>query len=96
MIEEGEKAYPNNKIEVADKASGIASWMFDLGQALGPLYGSYVSSFIGFRNTADSISIILIGYSVIFFLVLIYAPPHMKDNSDNSLNFQTKSIENIS
>ena len=40
MIEKGEEMYPKNKLEVADKLSGIINWMFGLGQALGPIQHS--------------------------------------------------------
>ena len=72
MIKEGEKMYPNNKLEVADKASGMVNWMFDLGQAFGPIYGSYMTAYFGFRNTADSVAFMLIAYSIVYFLVVKY------------------------
>ena len=70
MIKEGEKMYNNNKLEVADKASGMVNWMFDLGQAFGLIYGSYMAAYFGFRNTADSIAFMLIAYSIIYFFVV--------------------------
>ena len=45
MIEVGEKIYPHNRLEVADKASGIATWMFNIGGAWGAIYGGYIQSY---------------------------------------------------
>ena len=91
IIKEGEKMYPKNKIEVADKASGIVNWMFGLGQALGPIYGSYMTAYFGFRNTADSIAIILIVYSLIYVWMIKYFEPHSSNaKSDNDNEKQLK------
>ena len=95
MIEEGEELYPHNKLEVADKASAIVNCMSGIGQGLGPIYGSYISAFIGFRNTADSISWLLIGYSIIFFLVLRYYIPTKKESSEKNEIPQPKLTEDV-
>ena len=93
LIQDAVEGFPKNKIEVTDKSSGVVSSMFSLGQAIGPIYGSNMISLIGFRWCADTIAIMLIIYSLIYFVVWRLwkssaSPPSESDQSTQH-NFET-------
>jgi hypothetical protein len=43
--------------------------MLGFGQMIAPLYGSYMTDYYGFRFTADTVGLMLIIYSVLYYLL---------------------------
>ncbi|CAI2370229.1 unnamed protein product [Moneuplotes crassus] len=68
MIHDAEERYPEQKIYAADLSSGVFNFALALGQTVSPIYGSYMTEIIGFRNVATSIGIFFIAYSLIYYL----------------------------
>ena len=69
MITAASVHYPGRIIEVTDVSAGVFNSGLGLGQVLGPIFGSYVTQAIDFRNCSDLVGLLLIGYVVIYFLL---------------------------
>jgi len=54
-------------MEINDILSGVNECATSIGQALGPIYGAWVTGKIGYRHCCDSVSIICLVYSIVFF-----------------------------
>ena len=67
MIKDASKLYPDQIMEVTDISSAVFNFMLGFGQMLGPLYGSFVTGYFGFRAWADSVAWILICFSLAYF-----------------------------
>ncbi|CAI2370042.1 unnamed protein product [Moneuplotes crassus] len=71
MIHDAEERYPEQKIYAADLSSGVFNFSLALCQTLSPIYGSFMTERIGFRNVATSIGVLLIAYSLIYYLFCV-------------------------
>jgi MFS family permease len=67
MMKAAWRKFPNQKIEASDMSAGIMDFMFWMGQTIAPIYGSYASKYVGFRNCATLVSYSLIIFSIIFY-----------------------------
>ena len=68
MLNQAEKMFPHEKGKASDLCSSIKLFNNRIGVLSGPIYGGYMNYLLGFRTTCDITSIILILYSIIFFL----------------------------
>lgn len=70
MIESVIPHYPKSaEMEINNVSSGIFNMFLGLGQIIGPLYGSIVTETYGFRTCCDSVSIICLCYSIVYYFV---------------------------
>lgn len=69
LIDDAWERFPKRKNEVTDIASGVFTCMLDIGETIGPIYGSIVYSYVGFRWCADSIAYFLLAYSLLYLFV---------------------------
>ncbi|CAI2367159.1 unnamed protein product [Moneuplotes crassus] len=72
MIEDSEKKFPTQKSYVTDLSSGVFIFMLNLGETIGPIFGSYMSSRLGFHTVCTMVAILLIVYSLAYTLMCIY------------------------
>lgn len=68
MIRSVEKDFDNSKGEVNDVASGVFNTSLGVGQVLGPLFGSILTSWFSFRDTTDIIGIGALIFATIYFI----------------------------
>ena len=68
MINSASTYYPDQIIEITDISAGVFNSGLGLGQVLGPIFGSYMTKSFGFRNWWDMIGIVLLAYTVIYFI----------------------------
>ena len=70
MIESVLPHYPKSaEMEINNVSSGIFNMFLGLGQIFGPLYGSIVTEAYDFRTCCDSVSIICLVFSIIYYFV---------------------------
>lgn len=69
MITQLEKKYPGQSDRISDISSGVLNACYGLGQMLGPIYGSNITHFIGFRNCATTVGLQLIAFGVIYLIL---------------------------
>ena len=67
MILHASILYPEQEEEVSAYCASIFNTFLGMGQIAGPLFGSNLTTFIGFRLTEDIAAIIMIVYVVIYF-----------------------------
>lgn len=67
MITHASVMYPNQEEEVSAYCASIFNTFLGVGQIAGPLFGSNLSTFIGFPLTEDIAAIIMTVYVVIYF-----------------------------
>lgn len=68
MIVSVEGRFDNSRGELNDVASGVFNTCLGVGQIVGPLYSSIVTSAVGFRLCCDMLAIFLIAFSVVYFI----------------------------
>ena len=77
-----ESKYPTQAHIASDYCSSIYNAVFSLGMFLGPVYGGHVTELVGFRTWWDVMAVILIIYSIIFYLLnLIKSRNEMKNST---------------
>jgi hypothetical protein len=86
MIEEGNKLFPNQNSEVTNMSSGAFNSIIMSGTGISVIYGSYITKEFGFRNCADSVGIITIAYSLLYFTLIIV----FNKNKPGETDIQTK------
>jgi MFS family permease len=69
MISSGSAYYPGRIIEVTDISAGMFNCGLGVGQVLGPIFGSYITRATDFRTCSDLVGLILLVYSLLYFLV---------------------------
>ena len=69
MIRQGRKLYPGQIEKISDLCAGIFNSTLGIGQILGPLYGSNVKEFLGFRTTCDIFALIAIAYAFLYLVL---------------------------
>ena len=68
MIDAVMPLYPSQEVQVNDLSSAIFNSFLGIGQISGPLFGSLMTEYYGFRFTCDVVAIICLVYSVIYFM----------------------------
>ena len=68
MINSASTFYPDQIIEITDISAGVFNSGLGIGQVIGPIFGSYMTKMFDFRNWCDMIGVILLTYSVIYFI----------------------------
>ncbi|CAI2368513.1 unnamed protein product [Moneuplotes crassus] len=71
MIKDAEDRYPTYKTYASDLSSGVFNFSLSLGQALSPIYSTNLTEIIGFQNVCTTAAIILIGYSLIYYIFCV-------------------------
>ena len=69
MLECLESKYPTQAHIASDYCSSIYNAVFSLGMFLGPVYGGHVTELLGFRVWCDIMGVILIIYSIVFYIL---------------------------
>jgi hypothetical protein len=69
MIECSLPLYPGQEAQVNDLASGLFNTFLGIGQVLGPLYGSFMTRTYGFKYCCDSVALICLVYSILYYTI---------------------------
>ena len=99
MIKDASKIYPDRIMEVTDVSSAVFNFMLGFGQMIGPLYGSFVTGYFGFRVWTDTVAWILICYSLAYFALcngydaLKHTLKNTKQSRRHSILLQSKEFE---
>ena len=67
MIDSVSVLYPKDEVIVNDLSSAIFSSIQGVGSIFGPIYGSMLTKYFNFRLTADSVALIMLIYSILYF-----------------------------
>ena len=69
MIESVLPHYPESADhQINDLSSGIFNMFLGIGQVIGPLYGSFVTSHYGFRYCSDFVSVICLVFAITYYM----------------------------
>jgi len=68
MITAASEKYPKRIIEITDMSAGVFNCLLGTGQVIGPVFGSTMTRYYGFRTCADTVAIISIVYFTIYFI----------------------------
>jgi len=68
MINAASEKYPKRIIEITDMSAGVFNCLLGTGQVIGPIFGSTITRLYGFRTCADTLAIVSLAYSVIYFI----------------------------
>jgi MFS family permease len=69
MIESVLPLYPESaESQINDISSGIFNMFLGIGQVAGPLFGSIVSKYLGFRMTCDLVAVICLLFSISYYV----------------------------
>lgn len=69
MIESVLPYYPESAdAQINDLSSGIFNMFLGIGQVIGPLFGSYVTSHYGFRYCSDLVSVIRLVFAIMYYM----------------------------
>lgn len=82
LITSGTQRFPGNKWKISDLSSGIFSFSLALGGFLGPISGSYMTQYFGFKNWMTMVGVLLISYSFIYYITWILYSNTPKSISD--------------
>lgn len=63
----GENEYIDHKLN--DKASGIYTTFYSLGEILAPNVGSILYSYIGYRRTCEVLALTALIYALVYFIL---------------------------
>ena len=69
MYDQAELMFPDEARKASDLCSNIYSFTFSIGQFFGPIYGGYLTNYIGYRSCCDTVAVMLILYSIVFFVL---------------------------
>ena len=69
MIESALPLYPTQVAEVNDLASGLFNTFLGIGQVLGPLFGSLMTKYFGYRYCCDVVALICLVYAVAYYII---------------------------
>ena len=67
MIDDGIERFPGNDLLVASMSTGAYRCAIGMSQMLGPLYGSTVSKYLGFRFAIDIIAALDLATAIAYF-----------------------------
>lgn len=67
MVEFALPKFPGQERRVNDLSSGLFNAFLGIGQVIAPLYGSNMTSAVGFRLTSDYVAIICFAFALIYF-----------------------------
>mmetsp|Transcript_2424 Transcript_2424/g.2849 ORF Transcript_2424/g.2849 Transcript_2424/m.2849 type:complete len:291 (+) Transcript_2424:458-1330(+) len=84
--------YPKRKIEASDVSSGAFNSMLGLGQMVGPLYGSYITTLFDFRICTSIFGIVLLTFSLIYYLIE-FKKYNFSKGKDVYTELENKSLE---
>ena len=90
MLKQAEVNFPNETRRATDLCSNIYTFTFSIGQLLGPIYGGYLTGFVGYRTCCDSVGMILVVYSILFFIF-----GHVYSKPKDSLKNKTEILETV-
>ena len=68
MIESALIRFPDQESQVNDLSSGIFNSFLGLGQISGPIYGSLVTSSVGFRLCTDYVAFACLAFAFVYFV----------------------------
>ena len=68
MLDQSEKMFPIEMRKASDLCSSIYIINHCSGTLSGPIYGGYMNYLVGYRTSCDILAIILISYSLIFYI----------------------------
>lgn len=91
-IHQANRLYPGNEEHNVNFCSGIFNAFLGFGQIVGPLFGSNLTSSLGFRTTQDILALITLVFGVIylFFGGGIEAFRSLRSNKNKSLALSKK------
>ena len=70
MIRSVKDFYPASyENEINNTASGIFNMFLGLGQIIGPMYGATMFEKHGFKTTCDTVAIICLSYSILYYMI---------------------------
>ena len=67
MIDDGVERFPGNDLLVASMSAGAYRGSIGIAQMAGPLYGSTVSKYLGFRFAIDIIAALDLATAIAYF-----------------------------
>ena len=67
MIESALLRFPDHETDISDMSSGVYAWIMSIGYLMGPLYGSTVNAYLGFKLTMDIIAFIDLAFAILYF-----------------------------
>ena len=59
---------PSVHTQINDISSGMFNMFLGIGQISGPLFGAIVTEYYGFQNCCDSVSIICLTFSILYYI----------------------------
>ena len=69
MIDDANARNPNNYEAVAALSTGIYRCMYGIAQMLGPVYGSTVNAYLGFKLTMDILAFLDLAFGIAYFVL---------------------------
>ena len=67
MIEDGCERFPDKELLVASMSAGAYRGLIGITQMIGPLYGSIVTKYLGFRLAMDIIAFVDLAMAIAYF-----------------------------
>ena len=67
MIDDGNARFPDNYVTVAGLSSACYRTVIGVAQMLGPIYGSTVNKYLGFKLTMDILACIDLAFVIAYF-----------------------------
>ena len=67
MIDSAVLRFPDQETQINDLSAGIFNSILGLGQISGPIYGSLVTSYIGFRLCSESVAFVCLVFAFVYF-----------------------------
>ncbi|CAI2368364.1 unnamed protein product [Moneuplotes crassus] len=93
MTNESENKYPTQKSKANDLSSGVFFFACQCGATIGPIYCSYISEIISFRNECTTVGVSIISFALIYYVVCILFQPKVKDVPNLESQILAKSIK---
>ena len=69
MIDDANARNPENYLAVAALSTGIYRSMTGIAQMLGPVYGSTVNEYLGFKLTMDILAFLDLAFGIAYFVL---------------------------
>ena len=68
MMRQAAFHFPGQEDRVTNYCSGVFNSCLGVGQVAGPLFGSGLTTALGFRTTQDIVALITFSYGLLYFL----------------------------
>ncbi|CAI2369395.1 unnamed protein product [Moneuplotes crassus] len=72
LTEDGVSRYPQHKYKVSDISSVVLSFCLSLGQTIGPIYGSYATEYLGFRNCSSCLGVFVFCFALTYYFGCVF------------------------